>query len=398
MRQAVAPAASEVSEQPVRPDLPIYQLLRLAARIELSAGQYCELVRQAQALTDWEQVPARAEEHGLAPLLYFHLARAGVEIPRQARRELVGLSLRHRHANKIRIRILGEILTLWQAAGVESRVLKGAALAHILYPEPGLRPMSDLDLLVDAADARRAHKLLGTLGFRTLPGKDEPLPKDHLRAVCIVDGLSVTVEVHPRLHFPHATVQMTIDRLPPYPFTPAADAPPAHTLRPQEMLLHLCHHLVEHVNVATCHRLLWMADVVGVAERFAAEIDWEQMRSAHPLVLNVLAMLHFTVPLSPLLRERAGIGKAPLPQGIGQDFVGWPHASIAALRAAGKGYGRILRDTFFPSEWWLRLHYGMHPRQALWRYRWLRHPLEIAGWVAQNLSERAGLAFENPFK
>lgn len=397
MRQTAIPKAI-VGTWPASTDAAIYRLLQLAACIDLPPERCCELVAQAQALTGWEEVAARAEEHGLSPLLYFHLTRAETEIPRQARRELAGLSLRHRHANEVRTRILGEILALWQAAGMDSRVLKGAALAHILYPEPGLRPMSDLDLLVDAADARRAHGLLGEAGFRTLPGKEEPLPRDHLRAVRTVDGLQVTVEVHPRLHFPRAAFQMTIDRLPPYPFTPGADAPPAHTLRPQEMLLHLCHHLVEHINVASGHRLLWMADVVGLAERFAAEIDWQQVRAAHPVVLNVLAMLHFTLPLSPSLRERAGIGDAPPPRGIGQDFTGWPHASIAAQRAAGKGYGRILCDTFFPPEWWLRLHYGLHPRQALWSYRWLRHPLEIAGWAAQNLAGRAGLAFENPLR
>ena len=40
-------------------------------------------------------------------------------------------------------------------AGVPFLVLKGAALAHLVYGDPRLRPMRDVDLLIRKADGRR---------------------------------------------------------------------------------------------------------------------------------------------------------------------------------------------------------------------------------------------------
>ena len=51
-------------------------------------------------------------------------------------------------------------------AGVPFLVLKGAALAHLVYGDPRLRPMRDVDLLIRKADAGRALDVLTRCGFR----------------------------------------------------------------------------------------------------------------------------------------------------------------------------------------------------------------------------------------
>lgn len=62
----------------------------------------------------------------------------------------------------------GTIYTL-RAAGVEVVALKGAALAFFHYPDPGLRPMGDLDLLLrDPRDLARATVALTGAGWRAL--------------------------------------------------------------------------------------------------------------------------------------------------------------------------------------------------------------------------------------
>ena len=96
----------------------------------------------------------------MAPLLYVHLKAAGVQLPRDVRRTLQGLVLRHREINRVRMRVLRDILSTYDSAGIPALVLKGAALAHLVYPEPGLRPMSDLDILVPESELWRAQRLL----------------------------------------------------------------------------------------------------------------------------------------------------------------------------------------------------------------------------------------------
>ena len=79
--------------------------------------------------------------------------------------QLLALTIRHRRRNDIYSLGLREILHAFNAAGIDAVVLKGAALAHVLYPAVGLRPMSDIDLLVDPRLTRRAQVLLAELGF-----------------------------------------------------------------------------------------------------------------------------------------------------------------------------------------------------------------------------------------
>lgn len=52
------------------------------------------------------------------------------------------------------------------AAGIEPMVIKGLAVAE-RYPEPGLRPMDDVDLLVRAGEHRDAAEILRRAGWRT---------------------------------------------------------------------------------------------------------------------------------------------------------------------------------------------------------------------------------------
>jgi hypothetical protein len=77
---------------------------------------------------------------------------------------------------------LVSVHALLAGAGVECRVLKGSAYAHLDYPEPALRSFVDLDLLFRPADIARAVPVLESAGFaRTLaeprPGFDERFDK-----------------------------------------------------------------------------------------------------------------------------------------------------------------------------------------------------------------------------
>jgi hypothetical protein len=323
----------------------------------------------------------------LASLCYRHWRAADVTVPTETRRLVQGLYLRHRRANDIRLKSLGQLLGVLRAAAIPVLVLKGAALASLVYPEPGLRPMRDLDLLVKPADAHRVQQMLFELGFTGPRPVGSTLPAKHLPAVTLeTEGLAISVETHHNLFADTDSVSMTLDDLtgPPLQFR-LADGTEALTLGHEDMLWHLCQHLLLPAAFNPM-RLIWVADIVSFAECFAEAIDWNHLKSQYPVVLSTLGLLHYLTPLSDSLCRQAGLVIGPEPAGVGLDFRGWPRASLADQRR--KGYRQIIIDTLYPPEWWLRLYYGLGSTGSIAWYRWGHHPRQVLRWMVQWLRQR----------
>jgi hypothetical protein len=114
--------------------------------------------------------------------------------------QLQARAMQHSHANRVRAKTLAKVLDAFQTAGIDVLVLKGTALAHLVYPQPGLRSMRDVDLLVSRSQARQAQTLLAELGFNAPPPGDD-LPAKHLTvAQRRVEGLPVSIEIHHNLY------------------------------------------------------------------------------------------------------------------------------------------------------------------------------------------------------
>ncbi len=367
-----------------------YALLALCARAQGHPTQYQHLREQAAKLTNWNTLPTEAENHGLTPLIYTHLQAADIPIPNPIKKQLQTRTIQHAHANRVRAKTLAEILTSFQSTGIDALVLKGAALAHLVYPQPGLRSMRDVDVLVSRSQARQAQSLLAELGFNApLPG--DALPAKHLpNAQREAEGLPVSIELHHNLYSNGTpTTEIEALRLRAIPFT--IENVTAYTLSHADMLEHIYQHMRVNILLDSL-RLVWIADLVSLTEHFATEIDWPRVS---PLVCNALALCHWLTPLSEELLKAAVIKIGRPPQGIGHEFQGWPRYSLTAQRH--KGYGGILRDSFFPAEWWLRFYYGLPSGPstklridpALWWGRWVRHPLHILGWIGHYFRHRA---------
>ena len=160
-------------------------------------------------------------------------------------------------------------------AGLEPVVFKGPAVAA-RYPEPGLRPMDDIDLLLPEADHRRALDALGHVGWQVA----RPAGRDTNATVLTHREMpSFFLEVHYALE----GVSQRVTALDPGTLwamrqplecagTSAFGLPPA-----EELVVLAAHAGGPHHRFV---RLVWMADlamIVGAAAPHGAGVDWDRV-------------------------------------------------------------------------------------------------------------------------
>ena len=127
---------------------------------------------------DWSALVERAQGNGVAPLLYRRL-REIPHIPPTALDPLRQAYYQNAAANTLRYRELEQVLSALEAAGIPTLVLKGPALALTIYPDPALRVIGDLDLLVRREQVEQAMAALRRLGYET-PDRGLPYPIAYL--------------------------------------------------------------------------------------------------------------------------------------------------------------------------------------------------------------------------
>ena len=121
------------------------------------------------ASMDWDVVADRLRKHRLLPMAA-HLLRRSPEIADSVPAVLLAeASDAHRAATLDamgKMQLLVDLSGAFATAQIEHCALKGVDLAFHAYPEIGLRPMRDMDILVRGNDAiKRAYAMLIERGF-----------------------------------------------------------------------------------------------------------------------------------------------------------------------------------------------------------------------------------------
>jgi hypothetical protein len=364
-------------------NLKMEKILGVSAHAEGNEMVYCRLIGETDTLDDWKWLPVKAEQHGMAPLFLRHLLTIDALIPHEILRELRALAVRHRMANQVRTKALCEILDACESKEIRVLVLKGAALAHLVYPEPGLRPMRDIDLLVSKQDGARAQALLMSLGFEIDPVESLPLPPrhHHLPIASRTDkGLRVSVEIHTDL-FPQTRYyrSKTFEDLEPRSTEFKLGDQNAFTLGIEDMLWHVYRHAVGPPLLASPLRYIHVADLISIVENYAESIDWRMLQNHYPQIVNILPALNLLSPFSESTLRKLPFVQGEMLPSVGEDYSGWPRRMVQFNFT--KSSAEALRRTFNPPEWWLRLYYGGGGKPAWFWHRYIRHPLHIFEWV-----------------
>ncbi len=273
---------------------------------------------------DLPRAAAAAHEHRIAALLWRALGRAGVaDAQAEAQQALAGYAevlraealLLHPHAVSVAVRPLTD-------AGLEPVVMKGPAVA-VRYPDPGLRPMEDIDLLLPRRQHQSAVAALTAAGWDVVraAGRDR---YDTVLQHPEVPWLALELNYGFEARFERVTA-LDPDRMWARRIPIDCLGTPAFGLAPADEVVFLAVHAGKPFH--GFERLLWIADlamVVGDAEAEGRALDWDRVRRVAD---GGKCRTRVGAALS--LARHAGV-EAP-PELSGLPAAGWRAEALAAL-------------------------------------------------------------------
>jgi hypothetical protein len=346
---------------------------------------------------DWVRTERLLALHRLGPLAAsLHRATGESLLPDDvARRVQIGyrsVALRNVLLLETATRLHGELAR----AGIPSLRFKGAALvASGVYPDPGARPMDDVDLLVPVARAREAVGVLLKLGFRPWMEWTESLP-DWLDSITFQapdppGGVPLTVDLHWRTEYGDLRYGDDGGESPLWSGADAEEGVPTHFAH----LVILAEHVLKHIGYRT--HFVGLADVGRVIPRVESWERFQRLASARRNGPGIGLLLK-------IMAEEAG---APVPMGVVRTLGAerrWLASAARRLRPSdllgtrrpvdSRAAGALLRGrlagspgrtlgsavrTLWPTGRWLRARYRA-PGGALVVLR-ARYLASVVGWA-----------------
>lgn len=360
----------------------------------------------------WPDLITLAMRHGMAPMLLWAVKQSAPELVTEPLWTPVIRARWQSAAHMIRLdAACKQVTAALEAAQIPALWLKGIALAHTVYPQPSLRTMSDLDVLVPYEQREQALAVVQGLGYHFFPQRANLFGSSNLAEHLqfhhyqLRGGLydSITLELHFHLLMPYRVL----------PYNKLAwfwsqtrqihNGSRVRILQPEAHLLYLiAHALIQHgeaeltqrqildvhLLIMTYPRLDWNRVVDQAAElgwgyavdrALRRSIDW----FATPIPAQALEQLAPYIasddPIARHVRRLAGKG---------------PHLEYVLnllTRLSLQDRIRLMGRLAFPPRAYMRAHYGLRDTQPVWPAyltRWRRQARGITWGVWYRLVQR----------
>ena len=232
---------------------------------------------------EWQTLLGLARTQNVAALLYQRLKARGLSsvAPAEALLRLRDAYRANAEANLALYGELNRVARAFAAEGIPLIVLKGAFLGEVVYGDPALRDLGDLDLMAPQPDLSRAVRALKAQGYAPIRPITDAGASAHLHLPRFAKPDSADVELHWTVTLPNQHYSIGPEGLW-QRATPALIAGvEVLGLCPEDLLLHLCahtsyQHLFEFGLRPSC-------DIAQVIDRYGEELAWEEVvaRAGH---------------------------------------------------------------------------------------------------------------------
>ena len=184
-----------------------------------------------EASIDWDLIATSAGYHRLAPLMYAGLKQSPVDAPSPTLARLEKAVHVELARTVVRLNHLDGLEAAAKRTGRTLCLLKGAAFAGWLYPNPASRPMADIDALVHPSELPGWVSEIDKLGFHYHESSDHATCFRHRHT-------GVFIELHRSLTSCNGHLRVRTHEL----LERSLAAGDLRTLRPEDHLMHLCLH------------------------------------------------------------------------------------------------------------------------------------------------------------
>ncbi|NOG84541.1 MAG: nucleotidyltransferase family protein [Planctomycetes bacterium] len=267
-------------------------------RTEISEDTRAKVKGLLKGSINWDEILASASWHGIGPLLYNSLKsfQKTDSIPVEFMGKVKAAYYDTVARNMCLYAELERILEAFDNGGIEVIILKGAALAQTVYGDIGLRPMSDIDLLVKKQALPDAERILYGAGYfldeRETSGWYQRNRHHHMNY--IHQEKSVPVEIHW-----HIANKIHPSRIRDFDNEMIAEwrrgamavkisGRPVRILSPEDCIFHLCLHFLKHryqnryqgfgAGFTSRGALIQIHDIYQTIKHFSDQISWHRLR------------------------------------------------------------------------------------------------------------------------
>lgn len=251
------------------------------------ATDFTRLCSREGSRIHWQSLCTMALQEGIAPLLFWRLRQSGLlaRVPKALAESLCRKYYLTGATAAFCTSQLHDLLPRCQEAGLPIIILKGAVLAELYYPNPALRAMSDIDILVKAEDLATLDIIFSQAGYRTdishaKTQKNEQKTYLTTRTYRRQDREGLPFHVH--THLLNSTIpnDYFLDNFPIAQIWHAARRvrianSEALVLSSHHQILHLAEHSLRVTHSLT--KLQYLYDINRVIHNQTSEIDWQTL-------------------------------------------------------------------------------------------------------------------------
>jgi hypothetical protein len=339
-------------------------------------------------LADWEAAMWVVYWQNALPWLAQRIRETDAAVPEPVHTHLLQLEADSRERTRLMLDGCLELLTAVNQAGIQAIPFKGAALAPLYYPDPLLRPLADLDILIHEKDVKPVVHIIKQLGYRYYSRSAED--QVYLRGER-QDNIWAPDNVHPvELHFTlreeYAGIgyNLAAEMWHQSEQRPYWHDQPALLPKPAMLLHHVCAHATSDWLIQR-GRLMQIDDIRRLSQQLTAQ-EWQNFDTAVPahgarFVYPALAFtLKYTdIPMpaailnrlrnhcSPALLkwiDQTTLAEASEANPLDRSGLGFDLARRLALSRADEA--RFWLRSFFPRRWNLSKRYPRLVATPFW--------------------------------